>query len=85
MRIVDPGAGTGRWRQSGGWAARMGAGSHFIGMIGADPFGDGATALYQAEGVGMTHVQRRTVRHTGADFMSLHAQGHNPRGAEKCV
>lgn len=46
-------------------AARLGAESHFVGLIGADLFGEMAVKLYAAEGVHTEHLRRTNARNTG--------------------
>jgi ribokinase len=58
-------------------AARLGAESHLVAMIGEDAFGDMAVLLYQREGVGMEHLRRTPERNTGVGFITLNAAGEN--------
>jgi len=58
-------------------AARLGAESHLVAVIGDDLFGDLAAALYQREGVGTAHLRRTRERHTGVGFITLNAAGEN--------
>ena len=58
-------------------AARLGAESHLVGLIGEDTFGDMAVLLYQREGVGMEHLRRTAERNTGVGFITLNAAGEN--------
>lgn len=58
-------------------AARLGAKSHLLAVIGDDIFGEVAVKLYQQEGVDATHLRRTAERHTGVGFITLNAQGDN--------
>jgi ribokinase len=58
-------------------AARLGAESHFVSMIGEDMFGDMAIQLYIQEGVQTEHLRRTTERNTGVGFITLNATGDN--------
>jgi len=58
-------------------AARLGAESHLVAMIGEDMFGDVAVKLYRQEGVGTSHLRRTAERNTGIGFITLNAQGDN--------
>jgi len=58
-------------------AARLGAESHLVGVIGTDLFGDIALELYQREGVQATHLRRTAERNTGVGFITLNANGDN--------
>jgi ribokinase len=58
-------------------AARLGAESHLVAVIGADAFGDMAVDLYRREGVGTTHLRRTAERNTGVGFITLNAAGEN--------
>jgi len=58
-------------------AARLGAESHFIGLIGEDLFGAIAVKLYQEEGVYTEHLRRTTERNTGVGFITLNDDGDN--------
>jgi ribokinase len=58
-------------------AARLGAESHLVAVIGEDLFGDVAVKLYQQEGVGTTHLRRTKERNTGVGFITLNAEGDN--------
>ena len=58
-------------------AARLGAESHLVAVIGTDLFGDMAVKLYADEGVGTTHLRRTSERHTGVGFITLNAAGQN--------
>lgn len=58
-------------------AARLGAESHLVAVIGADLFGDLAARLYADEGVGTTHLRRTSQRNTGVGFIALNAEGQN--------
>lgn len=58
-------------------AARLGADSHLVAVIGTDLFGDMAARLYAAEGVGTAHLRRTGERNTGVGFITLNAEGQN--------
>jgi ribokinase len=58
-------------------AARLGAESHLVAVIGDDLFGEVAVKLYQQEGVGAAHVRRARERNTGVGFITLNAEGDN--------
>lgn len=58
-------------------AARLGAESHFVSMIGEDLFGEMAIKLYEQEGVHTSHLRRTTARNTGVGFITLNAAGDN--------
>lgn len=58
-------------------AARLGAESHLVAVIGTDLFGDVAERLYAAEGVGTAHLRRTSERNTGVGFITLNAEGQN--------
>lgn len=58
-------------------AARLGAESHFVGLIGEDLFGEMAVQLYAAEGVHTEHLRRTKKRNTGVGFITLNAAGDN--------
>lgn len=58
-------------------AARLGAESHLVAVIGQDLFGDVAVQLYQQEGVGAAHLRRTAERNTGVGFITLNAEGEN--------
>jgi ribokinase len=58
-------------------AARLGAESHLIGVIGVDIFGDVGVDLYKREGVGIEHLRRTPERNTGVGFITLNAEGDN--------
>jgi ribokinase len=58
-------------------AARLGAESHLVAVIGADLFGEVAVRLYQQEGVGTEHLRRTPERNTGVGFIILNADGDN--------
>jgi ribokinase len=58
-------------------AARLGAESHLVAVIGTDLFGDMAATLYAEEGVGVAHLRRTRERNTGAGFITLNAAGQN--------
>ena len=58
-------------------AARLGAESHLVAVIGTDIFGDIGVNLYKQEGVGTTHLRRTGERNTGVGFILLNAEGDN--------
>lgn len=58
-------------------AARLGAESHLVAVIGADLFGDIGADLYRREGVGVEHLRRTLERNTGVGFIILNAEGDN--------
>ena len=59
-------------------AARLGAAVSFIGKVGADPFGDMATRLYDREGIDRAHLAVSQSEPTGTALILLDAQsGHN--------
>ncbi|MBI3241399.1 MAG: ribokinase [Chloroflexi bacterium] len=58
-------------------AARLGAESHLVAVIGADIFGDVGVNLYKQEGVGIEHLRRTAERNTGVGFITLNAEGDN--------
>lgn len=58
-------------------AARLGAESHLVAVIGQDLFGDLAVQLYRDEGVGTEFLRRTAERHTGVGFITLNAAGDN--------
>ena len=58
-------------------AARLGAESHLVAVIGTDVFGDLAVDLYRRDGVGAAHVRRTSERNTGVGFITLNAAGEN--------
>lgn len=58
-------------------AARLGAESHLVAVIGTDFFGDVALELYLREVVGAAHVRRASERNTGVGFITLNAAGEN--------
>ena len=58
-------------------AARLGAESHLIAVIGADIFGDIAVNLYKQEGVDTEYLRRTSERNTGVGFITLNAEGDN--------
>jgi len=57
--------------------ARLGAQSHFVGIIGHDKLGEIATELYKAEGVNTGLMEITTARATGVGFIILNQQGEN--------
>jgi ribokinase len=58
-------------------AARLGAESHLVAVVGADLFGDVGVNLYKQEGVGISHLRRTSERNTGVGFIILNAEGDN--------
>jgi len=58
-------------------AARLGAESHLVAVIGADAFGEVALDLYRREMVDAAHVRRTSERNTGVGFITLNAAGEN--------
>jgi ribokinase len=58
-------------------AARLGADSHFVAVIGTDMFGDIGFNLYRREGVHIEHLRRTPERNTGVGFITLNAAGDN--------
>jgi len=69
--------------------ARLGAESHFVGIIGDDKLGEIATALYRDEGVGTDHLGIRKGAATGVGFIIVNPGGGNgiilDMGANKLV
>jgi ribokinase len=58
-------------------AARLGAESHFVGIIGADPLGKIARALYEEEGVRTDHLMETNEKATGVGFIIVNPEGSN--------
>jgi ribokinase len=58
-------------------AARLGAESHFVGIIGTDPLGKIARALYQEEGVRTDHLVETNEKATGVGFIIVNPEGSN--------
>jgi ribokinase len=58
-------------------AARLGAKSHFVGIIGSDPLGRIARALYEEEGVQVEHLTETADKATGVGFIIVNPQGKN--------
>jgi ribokinase len=59
-------------------AARLGAAASFIGKVGADPFGEMATRLYDSEGVDRTHLTTSATDATGTALILIDDRtGHN--------
>lgn len=58
-------------------AARLGAESHLVGMIGDDVLGAIGTDLYAAEGVGTEHLGRATGAPTGVGIIIVNNDGDN--------
>ena len=61
-------------------AARLGALSRFVAMIGVDNFGDIAVEMYRREGVDITHLKRTSERPTGVGFIIV-----GPSGEAVCL
>ncbi len=57
--------------------ARLGAESHFVGIIGADKLGEIATDLYAAEGVHTEYLEKTSRKATGVGFIILNQAGEN--------
>lgn len=57
--------------------ARLGADSHFVGVIGDDKLGEIATDLYAKEGVDTKHLWKTTQMATGVGFIILNQAGEN--------
>ena len=55
--------------------ARLGGNADFVGMLGADMFGDFLLESLRAAGVGIRHVQRTSEARTALAFVSLDAEG----------
>src|SRR6476660_318767 len=70
-------------------AARLGAESHFVGMIGSDRLGEIARILYKEECVNAEHLVETATTSTGVGFMSVNPQGKNgiilDMGANKLI
>jgi len=58
-------------------AARLGAEAHFVGIIGADPLGKIARALYQEEGVRTDYLVETNQKATGVGFIIVNPVGSN--------
>jgi ribokinase len=58
-------------------AARLGAKSHFVGIIGSDPLGRIARTLYEEEGVQVEHLTETADKATGVGFIIVNPQGKN--------
>jgi ribokinase len=58
-------------------AARLGAESHFVGIIGSDPLGKIARTLYEQEGVHAEHLVETTEKATGVGFIIVNPEGSN--------
>jgi ribokinase len=58
-------------------AARLGAESHFVGLIGSDRLGEIARTLYEEEGVNADHLIETTATSTGVGFIIVNPQGKN--------
>jgi ribokinase len=57
--------------------ARMGAESHFAGIIGDDKLGEIAVDMYRREGVHTDHLERSREMATGVGFIILNQAGEN--------
>jgi ribokinase len=58
-------------------AARLGAESYFVGIIGEDKLGEIATDLYRAEGVDTRYLKKTPEMATGVGFIILNPAGQN--------
>ena len=58
-------------------AARLGAESHFVGIIGSDPLGKIARTLYEEEGVHAEHLAETKEKATGVGFIIVNPEGRN--------
>ncbi len=58
-------------------AARLGAESHFVGIIGSDPLGKIARALYEEEGVHTEYLAETREKATGVGFIIVNPEGRN--------
>jgi ribokinase len=58
-------------------AARLGAESHFVGIIGADQLGKMARALYEKEKVDAKYLTETTEKATGVGFIIVNPEGRN--------
>jgi ribokinase len=58
-------------------AARLGAKSHFVGLIGKDALGEIAAQLYAEEGVETTYLVRSGELSTGVGFIIVNPEGKN--------
>jgi len=58
-------------------AARLNAETSFIGSVGIDRYSDDAIALWESEGVDVTHVGRVDNAHTGVGFVIVDEDGEN--------
>jgi ribokinase len=70
-------------------AARLGAESHFVGLIGSDRLGEIARTLYKEEGVNTENLVETTAASTGVGFIIVNPQGKNgiilDMGANKLI
>jgi ribokinase len=57
--------------------ARLGAESHFVGLIGTDQLGEIAVKLYQEEGVGTEYLLETSEMATGVGFIIVDPNGSN--------
>jgi ribokinase len=58
-------------------AARLGAESHFVGLIGSDRLGEIARTLYKEEGVNAEYLIETKAASTGVGFIIVNPQGKN--------
>jgi ribokinase len=58
-------------------AARLGAESHFVGIIGSDALGKIARELYVQEGVHSDHLAESKTKPTGVGFIIVNPEGRN--------
>jgi ribokinase len=58
-------------------AARLGAESHFVGLIGSDRLGEIARTLYKEEGVNTEYLVETKAASTGVGFIIVNPQGKN--------
>jgi ribokinase len=57
--------------------ARLGGEATFVGQVGDDSYADDAFALWEREGVDVTHVTRNPETHTGVGFVIVSEDGEN--------
>jgi len=55
--------------------ARLGGAAEFVGMLGADMFGDFLADALRSKGVGIAHVRRTSAAPTALAFVSIDARG----------
>src|SRR5262245_24975046 len=58
-------------------AARLGAASSLVALIGEDNYGEIGLNLYRQEGVDMTYLRRTPECNTGVGFITLNSAGDN--------